>query len=152
MQTVTGTCKYPAGKVFTNAKGTPSINAVFTLQDGSECRVFGKPGDSDLEAITKGQTVELNFDGKWYNLSKGAKPAANSTPSPATATAQPRKSLLDDPEKLAATTAQLCDLYRNIYERLMKGDPNDPLDVLSLREEDLAAATATVFIQTCKMI
>ncbi len=154
MQQVTATCKFAAGKVFAKPDGKESINAVFTLEDGTDARVFGKPGDAALLAIKKGDTVTLDFDGKWYNITKGAKPTGNGNAAPQTAPAPvaPRKSLLDDPEKLAAVTGQLCDLYRNIYERLLKGDPNDPLDVLSLREEDLAAATATVFIQTCKMI
>lgn len=64
---ITATCKYGPGKVLDTVKG-PKINAVVTLPDGEEHKIWTKPNDRRLQGIKKGDKVKLLKDGNTYKL------------------------------------------------------------------------------------
>ena len=57
MNILKGKVKYTAGKVFEGQYG-PSINAVITLDNGTEARVYGKADDEKLKALKKLQQTK----------------------------------------------------------------------------------------------
>lgn len=62
-----GTVKFTVGKVFTTAYGE-RINAVLTLANGEEFKLWGSPSDSTLLSLKKGQVVQLADGGKGWKL------------------------------------------------------------------------------------
>jgi hypothetical protein len=67
MNILKGRVKYTAGKVFEGQYG-PSINAVITLDNGTDIRVYGKPDDAKLMALKKDDAVTIIYDGKSYKV------------------------------------------------------------------------------------
>jgi hypothetical protein len=67
MNILKGKVKYTAGKVFEGQYG-PSINAVITLDNGTEARVYGKADDTKLMALKKDDAVTVIHDGKSYKV------------------------------------------------------------------------------------
>lgn len=63
---VTAKVKYTGGKVIETKHGN-RINAVVELEDGQEVKVWGNPG-SAIAHLTKGQSVQLVYDGKSHKL------------------------------------------------------------------------------------
>ena len=74
----TATVKFPAGKTFTTQYGD-RVNAVLTLDDGEEIKLWGNPGDPNLTALKKGQQVAVVQDQKGWKL-LNTPPAEDSHP------------------------------------------------------------------------
>lgn len=73
IQLVSGTVKFPAGKVFDTQYGQ-RVNAVVALENGEEAKLWGSPDDHELKQLRKGQSVQLVKDAKGYKL-VGSSPA-----------------------------------------------------------------------------
>ena len=67
MNILKGKVKYTAGKVFEGQYGS-SINAAITLDNDMDVRVYGKPDDTKLMALKKGDAVTIIHDGKSYKV------------------------------------------------------------------------------------
>jgi hypothetical protein len=64
---ITARVKYAAGQPRATQYGM-RINALLTLPDGTEHRLWGQPDDREIAALKKGQQVQLLHDGKGYKL------------------------------------------------------------------------------------
>ena len=62
-----GKIKYTAGKVYDGQFGQ-SINAVITLTNGEDVRVYGKPDDEKLKSLKKDEEVTVIYDNKSYKV------------------------------------------------------------------------------------
>jgi hypothetical protein len=71
---ITARVKYGAGQPRETQYGM-RINALLTLPDGTEHRVWGKPEDRAIASLKKGQQVQLLHDGKGYKLVADNQPA-----------------------------------------------------------------------------
>lgn len=147
---ITATVKYPARDATKTSRG-PRINALVTLPDGQEVKIWANEGDGLVSTWKKGQTVMVKptKDGKWYDAVPPSE--APATPSTNAPQATHARAVVDitDPEQFAALQARAmayADLYRAIHQRLSSGDMNDPTDMYTLPESDLHAASASVFI------
>ena len=145
---ITATVKFPAREATQTTRG-PRINALVTLPDGQEVRVWANENDGLVSTWQKGQTVtvKLTKDGKYYDAVAGT-PATTAQGAPQAT--QSRQAVdITDPEQASALQARAmayADLYRAIHQRLAAGDAQDPLDMYTLPEGDLHAAAASVFI------
>ena len=77
---LTAIVKYGAGQPRQTQYGM-KINALLTLPDGAEHRLWGKPDDVAIASLKRGQSVQLLHDGKSYKLVGNVEP----TQTPATA-------------------------------------------------------------------
>ena len=145
---ITATVKFPAREATQTTRG-PRINALVTLPDGQEVRVWANENDGLVSTWQKGQTVtvKLTKDGKYYDA-VAETPATTAQGAPQAT--QSRQAVdITDPEQASALQARAmayADLYRAIHQRLATGDAQDPLDMYTLPESDLHAAAASVFI------
>lgn len=130
MKIVKGTVKYGSGAPREGQYG-PSINILVTLDDQSQVRVYGKPGDI-IERYKSGQNIQLIDDKGKYKVVEEepqAKIPAEST---------------DAPEKtdLAKMVFDMSTLYSksyvNIYNAMIEA---------GIPHENATAATSTIFIQ-----
>lgn len=144
----TATVKYAAGPPKEYEHG-PRINVLCVLPTGEEVRIYDKP-DSAIASWKKGQSVTLEKNEKGYwNPAKGQAAQAPAQQAPQAPAPALTRIDLDNEEQRAAMLKRgqhLADIYREVMRRLAEGDPTDPLDTFRVREEDLQAATATVFI------
>lgn len=147
---IQATVKFPAREATQTSRG-PRINAVVTLPDGTDVKIWANEGDGLVSTWQKGQSVIVKptKDGKYYD----AVPPAQAPPTTATSapqTTQSRQAVdITDPEQYAALQARAmgyADLFRAIHQRLATGDPQDANDMYTLPESDLHAAAASVFI------
>lgn len=147
---ITATVKYPAREALQTSRG-PRINALVTLPDGQDVKIWANENDGLVSTWKIGQTVtvKLTKDGKWYDaVPPSEAPATSSTNAPQATHARQAVDITD-PEQFAALQARAmayADLYRAIHQRLATGDHQDPLDIYTLPEGDLHAAAASVFI------
>ena len=142
---VTATVKFPAREPTQTTRG-PRINVKVTLPSGEDVQVWGDPS-SPIAAWTKGQTVTLKQNGKYFD------PVTDGS-APQQAVQAPQKAIADvsSPEGLEALQKRadaLTALYIGIYHKLIEGDEGKPFDG-GIHKEDLASAAATIFIQVCR--
>ena len=147
---ISATVKYPARDATQTSRG-PRINALVTLPDGQEVKIWANEGDGLVSTWKKGQTVtvRLTKDGKWYDAVPPSEAPAQAATGAPQATQSRHAVDITDPEQFAALQARAmayADLYRAIHQRLTTGDHQDPLDIYTLPEGDLHAAAASVFI------
>jgi len=71
---ITARVKYGAGQPRETQYGM-RINALLTLLDGTEHRLWGQPDDPAIASLRKGQQVQLLHDGKSYKLIADSQPA-----------------------------------------------------------------------------
>ena len=147
---ITATVKYPAREATQTTRG-PRINALVTLPDGQDVKIWANEGDGLVSTWKKGQTVtvRLTKDGKYYDAVPNAEAPATTAQGAPQATQSRQAVDITDPEQYAALQARAmayADLYRMIHQRLATGDAQDPLDMYTLPETDLHAAAASVFI------
>jgi hypothetical protein len=128
MKIVKGVVKYGAGAPREGQYG-PSINILVTLEDQSQVRVYGKPGDV-IERYKSGQNIQLIDDKGKYKVVEDE---------PQTMPVQTEQS--DKPD-LAAMVFELSAIYSqayiDIYNKISEG---------GVPHESATAATSTIFIQ-----
>ena len=131
MKIVKGVVKYGAGAPREGQYG-PSINILVTLDDGSQVRVYGKPGDV-IERYKSGQNIQLVDDKRKYKIveeemQQAAKQVQN----------------IDVSEKpdLAAMVFEMSAIYSQAYI-----DIYNKMSEAGIPHENATAATSTIFIQ-----
>jgi hypothetical protein len=131
MKIVKGIVKYGAGAPREGQYG-PSINILVTLEDGSQVRVYGKPGDV-IERYKSGQNIQLVDDkGKYKVVEEEMQQAAKQVQN------------IDVSEKpdLAKLVFDMSALYSKSYVEIY----NAIVDA-GIPHENATAATSTIFIQ-----
>jgi hypothetical protein len=128
MKIVKGVVKYGAGAPREGQYG-PSINILVTLEDQSQVRVYGKPGDV-IERYKSGQNIQLIDDkGKYKVVEDEAQTPA----------AQAEQSEKPD---LAALVFEMSAIYSQAYI-----DIYNKISEAGVPHENATAATSTIFIQ-----
>jgi hypothetical protein len=141
----TGKVKYGCGKPKDFGHGD-RINAVVTLDNGEEVKLWGKPDDQALVSLRKGQSVNLIYDGKNYKL-VNSQPAATSQPANTSQTSLVANSELSKEQKhaIAEYIEGRADLLKYCWTtaKLKLGD-------VTTDEESLRCAASTLFIAAQK--
>jgi hypothetical protein len=134
MRITKGIVKYGAGAPREGQYG-PSINILVTLEDGSQVRVYGKPGDV-IERYKSGQAITLIDDnGKYKVLEEDAQ----TMPAPTGVAVIEQQSEKPD---LAAMVFELSAIYSQAYI-----DIYNKISEAGVPQESATAATSTIFIQ-----
>lgn len=131
MKIVKGVVKYGSGAPREGQYG-PSINILVTLEDGSQVRVYGKPGDV-IERYKSGQNIQLVDDkGKYKVVEEEMQQAAKQVQN------------IDVSEKpdLEKLVFDMSALYSKSYVEIY----NAIVDA-GIPHENATAATSTIFIQ-----
>jgi ATP sulfurylase len=131
MKIVKGVVKYGSGAPREGQYG-PSINILVTLEDGSQVRVYGKPGDV-IERYKSGQNIQLIDDkGKYKVVEEEMQQAAKQVQN------------IDVSEKpdLAAIVFEMSAIYSQAYI-----DIYNKMSEAGIPHENATAATSTIFIQ-----
>jgi len=128
MKIVKGVVKYGAGAPREGQYG-PSINILVTLEDQSQVRVYGKPGDV-IERYKSGQNIQLIDDKGKYKVVEDE---------PQTMPVQTEQ--IDKPD-LAALVFEISAIYSQAYI-----DIYNKISEAGVPLESATAATSTIFIQ-----
>lgn len=131
MKIVKGVVKYGSGAPREGQYG-PSINILVTLEDGSQVRVYGKPGDV-IERYKSGQNIQLVDDkGKYKVVEEEMQQAAKQVQN------------IDVSEKpdLAKLVFDMSALYSKSYVEIYNA-----IVEAGIPHENATAATSTIFIQ-----
>ena len=128
MKIVKGVVKYGAGAPREGQYG-PSINILVTLEDQSQVRVYGKPGDV-IERYKSGQNIQLIDDKGKYKVVEDE---------PQTMPVQTEQ--IDKPD-LAALVFEISAIYSQAYI-----DIYNKISEAGVPHESATAATSTIFIQ-----
>jgi hypothetical protein len=133
MRITKGIVKYGAGAPREGQYG-PSINILVTLEDGSQVRVYGKPGDV-IERYKSGQAITLIDDNGKYKVLEDAE----TMPAPTGVAVIEQQSEKPD---LAAMVFELSAIYSQAYI-----DIYNKISEAGVPQETATAATSTIFIQ-----
>ena len=150
MNILKGKVKYTAGKVFEGQYG-PSINAVITLDNGTDIRVYGKPDDAKLMALKKDDAVTIIHDGKSYKVAfdmvtadeipeKAQTPTEGENVQQA-ANVPPKNNGKMTPEEITEKATLMTSVYADIFHQLQAS---------GLEPAQAQPAAATIFIQIGK--
>lgn len=134
MKIVKGVVKYGAGAPREGQYG-PSINILVTLEDQSQVRVYGKPGDV-IERYKSGQNIQLIDDKGKYKVVEDEQ---QTMPAPTGVAVNDQQS--DKPD-LAALVFEMSAIYSQAYI-----DIYNKISEAGVPHESATAATSTIFIQ-----
>jgi len=134
MKIVKGVVKYGAGAPREGQYG-PSINILVTLEDQSQVRVYGKPGDV-IERYKSGQNIQLIDDKGKYKVVEDEQ---QTMPAPTGVAVIDQQS--DKPD-LAAMVFEMSAIYSQAYI-----DIYNKINEAGVPHESATAATSTIFIQ-----
>ena len=134
MKITKGIVKYGAGAPREGQYG-PSINILVTLEDQSQVRVYGKPGDV-IERYKSGQAITLIDDNGKYKVLEEDK---QTMPAPTGVAVIDQQSEKPD---LAAMVFELSAIYSQAYI-----DIYNKISEAGVPQETATAATSTIFIQ-----
>lgn len=127
---ITATVKYSAGQPRQTQYGE-RINAVLTLPDGDEHKVWGNPGDATIASLRKGQQVQLLKTPKGYKLVTTSTEPTTSADRPNSSTPPPAPV-----EPITPDIAEIVAIFRELQAALPEA-----------REDTVRAFTSTVFMQ-----
>jgi ATP sulfurylase len=128
MKIVKGVVKYGAGAPREGQYG-PSINILVTLEDQSQVRVYGKPGDV-IERYKSGQNIQLIDDKGKYKVVEDEQQT------------MPAHTEQSDKPDLAALVFEMSGIYSQAYI-----DIYNKISEAGVPHESATAATSTIFIQ-----
>jgi len=134
MKITKGIVKYGAGAPREGQYG-PSINILVTLEDQSQVRVYGKPGDV-IERYKSGQAITLIDDNGKYKVLE----ESQTMPAP-TRVAVIEQQIAEKPD-LAAIVFEMSAIYTQAYI-----DIYNKISEAGVPHESATAATSTIFIQ-----
>jgi hypothetical protein len=134
MKIVKGIVKYGAGAPREGQYG-PSINILVTLEDQSQVRVYGKPGDV-IERYKSGQAITLIDDNGKYKV---LEEQPQTMPAPTGVAVIEQQSEKPD---LAAMVFEMSAIYSQAYI-----DIYNKISEAGVPQETATAATSTIFIQ-----
>jgi hypothetical protein len=135
MKITKGIVKYGAGAPREGKYG-PSINILVTLEDQSQVRVYGKPGDV-IERYKSGQAITLIDDNGKYKV---LEEQPQTMPAP-TGVAVNDQQIAEKPD-LAAMIFEISAIYSQAYI-----DIYNKISEAGVPHENATAATSTIFIQ-----
>lgn len=127
MKITKGIVKYGAGAPREGQYG-PSINILVTLEDQSQVRVYGKPGDV-IERYKSGQAITLIDDNGKYKVLEESQ-------------TMPVQTEQSDKPDLAAMVFEISAIYSQAYI-----DIYNKISEAGVPHESATAATSTIFIQ-----
>ena len=130
---ITARVKYGAGQPRETQYGM-RINALLTLPDGTEHRVWGKPEDQAIASLKKGQQVQLLHDGKGYKLVADNQPAQVKQPIAIELTPEQKRAIANYVNGQA-------DLLKFCWTTVAA-----KLDGLATEEESIRCAAASLYI------
>lgn len=133
MKITKGIVKYGAGAPREGQYG-PSINILVTLEDQSQVRVYGKPGDV-IERYKSGQAITLIDDNGKYKILE----ESQTMPAPTGVAVIDQQSEKPD---LAAMVFEMSAIYSQAYI-----DIYNKISEAGVPHETATAATSTIFIQ-----
>jgi hypothetical protein len=133
MKITKGIVKYGAGAPREGQYG-PSINILVTLEDQSQVRVYGKPGDV-IERYKSGQAITLIDDNGKYKVLE----ESQTMPAPTGVAVIDQQSEKPD---LAALVFEMSAIYSQAYI-----DIYNKISEAGVPQETATAATSTIFIQ-----
>jgi hypothetical protein len=128
MKIVKGVVKYGAGAPREGQYG-PSINILVTLEDQSQVRVYGKPGDV-IERYKSGQNIQLIDDKGKYKVVEDEQQT------------MPEETGQSDKPDLAGLVFEMSAIYSQAYI-----DIYNKISEAGVPHESATAATSTIFIQ-----
>jgi len=134
MKITKGIVKYGAGAPREGQYG-PSINILVTLEDQSQVRVYGKPGDV-IERYKSGQAITLIDDNGKYKVLE----ESQTMPAP-TGVEVIEQQIAEKPD-LAAIVFEMSAIYTQAYI-----DIYNKISEAGVPHESATAATSTIFIQ-----
>jgi hypothetical protein len=134
MKITKGIVKYGAGAPREGQYG-PSINILVTLEDQSQVRVYGKPGDV-IERYKSGQAITLIDDNGKYKV---LEEQPQTMPAPTGVAVIEQQSEKPD---LAAMVFEISAIYSQAYI-----DIYNKISEAGVPHENATAATSTIFIQ-----
>jgi len=134
MKITKGIVKYGAGAPREGKYG-PSINILVTLEDQSQVRVYGKPGDV-IERYKSGQAITLIDDNGKYKV---LEEQPQTMPAPTGVAVIEQQSEKPD---LAAMVFEMSAIYSQAYI-----DIYNKISEAGVPQETATAATSTIFIQ-----
>ena len=134
MKIVKGVVKYGAGAPREGQYG-PSINILVTLEDQSQVRVYGKPGDV-IERYKSGQAITLIDDNGKYKVLEESQTMLAPTGVPVI-----EQQIAEKPD-LAAIVFEMSAIYTQAYI-----DIYNKISEAGVPHESATAATSTIFIQ-----
>lgn len=134
MKIVKGVVKYGAGAPREGQYG-PSINILVTLEDQSQVRVYGKPGDV-IERYKSGQNIQLIDDKGKYKVVEDEPQIMPALTGVAVNDQQSEK------PDLAALVFEMSAIYSQAYI-----DIYNKISEAGVPHESATAATSTIFIQ-----
>jgi len=134
MKITKGIVKYGAGAPREGQYGF-SINILVTLEDQSQVRVYGKPGDV-IERYKSGQAITLIDDNGKYKVLE----ESQTMPAP-TGVAVIEQQIAEKPD-LAAIVFEMSAIYTQAYI-----DIYNKINEAGVPHESATAATSTIFIQ-----
>lgn len=149
MLTITqATVKYPSGKVFSTKYGD-RINAVVTLPDGEEIKLWSNPDDPTLTSLRKGQSLQLAQDakGRWQ-LIKSADESPPAHVQNATAHNQPQQQVAWSNEEKRQIATKVVE-----HAKLMKyclSQAREHCSEYLETSEDLRAIATTLFLSVTR--
>lgn len=150
IQLHSGTVKFGAGKTFQTQYGD-RINAVITLSDGEEVKLWGSPGDATLTALRKGQEVQLFKDTKGFKLVANTPTEAPSQAPQASNGSNGNGKRLpqtwsdDERQAIAQRTQQQAKFLRYCHDQIKAQFAGEELS-----EESLRTLTISLYIQIGK--
>jgi len=133
MKITKGIVKYGAGFPREGQYG-PSINILVTLEDQSQVRVYGKPGDV-IDRYKSGQAITLIDDNGKYKVLE----ESQTMPAPTGVAVIDQQSEKPD---LAAIVFEMSAIYTQAYI-----DIYNKISEAGVPHESATAATSTIFIQ-----
>jgi hypothetical protein len=134
MKITKGIVKYGAGAPREGQYG-PSINILVTLEDQSQVRVYGKPGDV-IERYKSGQAITLIDDNGKYKVLEESQTMLAPTGVPVI-----EQQIAEKPD-LAAIVFEMSAIYTQAYI-----DIYNKISEAGVPHESATAATSTIFIQ-----
>lgn len=142
------TVKFPAGKTFQTQYGE-RVNAVLTLDDGEEIKLWGSPGDPTLTPLKKGQRVAVAQGDKGWRL-------LNTPPAEDSISRDENngngKTIAHTPlsaDEKRAIAAYIDDIA-GVYNYCTKVAATKCVDPSNPYSEDIRAIATTLFIQAVK--
>ena len=130
---ITARVKYGAGQPRETQYGM-RINALLTLPDGTEHRVWGQPDDLAIASLKKGRQVQLLHDGKGYKLIADNQPTQVKQPIATELTPEQKRAIAE------YVTGQ-ADLLKFCWSTAAA-----KLDGLATEEESIRCAAASLYI------
>ncbi|MCA1993001.1 MAG: hypothetical protein LDL41_13330 [Coleofasciculus sp. S288] len=143
----TATVKYTPGQPRETQYGL-RINAVLTLPDGTETKLWGNPDDAALLALRKGQSVQLakNQKGQWQLIEQEQSPQQlqnGAVQNQVGGQFQPRSD--DEKRAIAARVTEDAKLLRYCFQQA-----KEQCGEFCETSEDLRAIATTLFLQAVK--